>query len=252
MKSFLIRISISIFMMLSAMASVWAGGHSSQISYQLGDKNFAAHMEKTASPSKGTIFIIHDWDGLTDYEVGRAKMLAELGYDAVAIDLFGTDARLENRDDYRRETGALYQDRDAFRARIAAAIEAGKITASNIDNIIVMGYCFGGAGVLEAARAGIKANGFVSFHGGLTTPQGQDYSNTAGPVLILHGSADPVSGMDDLAALIGQLKDANIPHDAEIYGGARHSFTVNGSRDYDAEADAKSWDALTRFLARLG
>ncbi|NBX07618.1 MAG: dienelactone hydrolase family protein, partial [Proteobacteria bacterium] len=98
----------------------------------------------------------------------------------------------------------------------------------------------------------IQANGFVSFHGGLGTPDGQDYKKTTAPVLLLHGSADPVSGMDDLAALLNQLKEANIPHDAEVFGGARHSFTVPGSRDYDEQADKKSWDALQRFLARLG
>ena len=65
-------------------------------------------------------------------------------------------------------------------------------------------------------------------------------------------TSDPVSGMDDLAALLNQLKEANIPHDAEVFGGARHSFTVPGSRDYDEQADEKSWDALQRFLARLG
>ena len=75
---------------------------------------------------------------------------------------------------------------------------------------------------------------------------------TDAPVLLLHGSADPVSGMDDLAGLLQQLQTAGVPHDAEVFGGARHSFTVAGSRDYDAEADAKSWDALLRFLDRNG
>jgi dienelactone hydrolase len=58
--------------------------------------------------------------------------------------------------------------------------------------------------------------------------------------------------MEDLASLINQLKDAKVPHDAEVFGGARHSFTVQGSRDYDEQADQKSWDALKRFLARMG
>ena len=80
-----------------------------------------------------------------------------------------------------------------------------------------------------------------------TEPRKANYS----PVLLFHGSADPVSGMEDLASPINQAKDASVPHDAQIFGGARHSFTVQGSRDYDAQADQKSWDALQRFLARL-
>ena len=228
-----------------------AAGEATALTYQLGDKTFAAHVETAASPAKGTVFIIHDWDGLTDYEKSRAKMLSDLGFDAIAVDLFGVDAKLENRDDYKRETGALYKDRNQFRARIAAAIDASVNSATNREKIVIIGYCFGGAATLEAARAGLKADGFVSFHGGLKTPDGQDYSQTTAPVLVLHGSADPVSGMEDVAALINQLKDANVPHDAQIFGGARHSFTVQGSRDYDAQADQKSWDALQRFLARL-
>ena len=236
--------------LLSAPVS-FAAGEGTTLHYQPGEKTFAAHVETATSPAKGTVFIIHDWDGLTDYEKSRAKMLSDLGFDAIAVDLFGVDAKLENRDDYKRETGALYKDRTQFRARIAAAIDAGINSATNREKIVIIGYCFGGAATLEAARAGLKADGFVSFHGGLKTPDGQDYSQTTAPVLVLHGSADPVSGMEDVAALINQLKDANVPHDAQIFGGARHSFTVQGSRDYDAQADQKSWDALQRFLARL-
>ena len=168
------------------------------------------------------------------------------------MDLFGVDAKLDNRDDYGKQTGALYRNRAEFRARILAAVDAGKLAGVNTETIVIMGYCFGGAAVLEAARAGIQADGFVSFHGGLGTPEGQDYKKVTAPILLLHGSADPVSGMDDLASLLTQLKEANVPHDAEVFGGARHSFTVPGSRDYDEQADMRSWDALQRFLSRTG
>ncbi|MDB2390892.1 dienelactone hydrolase family protein [Alphaproteobacteria bacterium] len=236
---------------LNLIAPSWANGHGNHVDYAVGEKQFSAHLEKSVSASKGTIFIIHDWDGLTEYEKTRAKMLADLGFDAIAIDLFGVNAKLEGRDDYRRETGALYKDRNEYRARISAALDAGKTSGVNTENIVIIGYCFGGAAVLEAARAGMEVDGFVSFHGGLGTPEGQNYNQTSAPILLLHGSADPVSGMDDLAALLNQLKDANIPHDAEVFGGARHSFTVPGSRDYDSQADEKSWDALKRFLNRI-
>ena len=231
------------------MSSAFADGQA--IEYRVGEKLFSAYLEKSSMPSKGVVFIIHDWDGLGDYEKSRAKMLSDLGFDAVAMDLFGVEAKLDGRDDYRRETGALYRDRGEFRARISAAMEAGKRSGVNSERVVVLGYCFGGAATLEAARAGIEADGFVSFHGGLGTPEGQDYRATTGSVLLLHGTADPVSGMSDLALLLDQLEEADIPHDAEVYGGARHSFTVPGSRDYDARAERKSWAALQRFLAGL-
>ena len=243
---------LGIALFTSAMIpQAMAGGHGNALEYQVGDKTFSAHVEKAAAAPKGTIYIVHDWNGLDDYEKTRAAMLAEQGYNAVAIDLFGVGAKLEGRDDYRRETGALYKDRGEFRARLAAAINAGKSLGDGGKSFII-GYCFGGAAVLETARAGMSLDGYVSFHGGLGTPDGQDYSATKAPVLLLHGSADPVSGMEDLASLLNQLKEAGVPHDAEVFGGARHSFTVAGSRDYDADADARSWDALMRFLARNG
>ena len=178
-------------------------------------------------------------------------MLSDLGFDAIAVDLFGVDAELDSREDYKRQTGALYKDRSQLRARIAAATNNGTNSGTNSKKIVIIGYCFGEAATLEAARAGFKVNGFVSFHGGLKTPDGHDYTQTTAPILLLHGSADPVPGMEGVAALINQLKDAKVPHDAEIFVGARHSFTVQGSRDYDAQADQKSWKALERFLARL-
>ena len=245
----LILTAIAAFFQFSTTS--FADGHGSHVDYTVGEKKFSAHLKKSISASKGTVFIIHDWDGMNDYEKSRAKMLSDMGFDAIAVDLFGVDAKLDSRDDFRRETAALYSNRDEFRNRISAAVAAGKSSGVNSQKVVIIGYCFGGAAVLEAARSGIKANGFVSFHGGLKTPEGQDYIKTSAPVLLLHGSADPVSGMEDLALLINQLKDAQIPHDAEVYGGARHSFTVPGSRDYDEEADRKSWDALGRFLASL-
>jgi len=241
--------SILVFI-CAIVLSASADTNSVKINYSVGENQFSAHLENALSASKGTIFIIHDWDGLNDYEISRAKMLSEIGYDAIAIDLFGVNAKLESFEDYRRESGALYANRGEFRARINAALEVGKASDVNTENIIIMGYCFGGAGVLEAARAGMQADGFVSFHGGLSTPPGQDYSKTTGEILVLHGSADPVSGLKDLSSLLTHLKEDNIPHDAEIFGGARHSFTIPTSRDYDEKADQKSWDALLRFLNR--
>ena len=149
------------------------------------------------------------------------------------------------------ETGALYKDRTEFRARLTAAIDAGIKSGTNSEKIIIIGYCFSGAAKLEAARTVFKADGFVSFHGRLKTPDGQDHKQTTAPVLLLHGSANPVSGMENLARRINQLKDTIVLQDAQIFGGAWHSYTVQGSRDYDAQADQKSWDALQRFLARL-
>lgn len=233
-------------LVLTLPGAAFAAG--SNVDYTLGDLAFRGYLATPEGAPRGTVLIVHDWDGLTEYERARADKLAAEGFAAFAVDLFGVAETLEGPADYRRATGALYRDREAFRARLSAALDAAKAQPGTTSQAIIMGYCFGGAAVLEAARAALPLQGFVSFHGGLGTPDGQSYANTPAPVLILHGSADPVSGMVELATLIDELQTAGVPHNAEVYGGARHSFTVPGSRDYDAVADGKSWDALMRFL----
>jgi len=244
----LLPYAVSIGLALASPA--FAEGHGQSLDYSVEGKSFQAYVVSPSTPSKGKVFIVHDWDGLNDYEKGRANQLAALGYEAVALDLFGIDAILEGPEDYRRETGALYADRSAFRARLKTAVTAASGTFGADTKAFMIGFCFGGAATLEAARAGLDLDGFVSFHGGLSTPEGQDYAATKGPVLVLHGSADPASGMAALANLLDQLQAANIPHGAEVFGGARHSFTVMGSRDYDAAAEQGAWQAFMRFLEK--
>ena len=216
--------------------------------YSVGDTVFEGYVAMPEGEARGTVLIVHDWDGLNDHEIARADAMTEAGFVGVALDLFGRDAVLDGIDDYRRETGALYGNREEFRARIAAGAEAAGALANVPDQMVLTGYCFGGAAALEGARAGFDMAGFVSFHGGLDTPEGQDYSATTAPVLVLHGSADPVSGMADLAALMDELREAEVPHESRIFGGARHSFTVEGSNDWDPDANAKAEAALLEFL----
>lgn len=243
-------------MICSVLVAAGVGGAHADIvgephRYSVGDTTFEGYVAtntNTNAEPKGTVLIVHDWDGLTDYERRRAEMLAAQGYTAFAIDVYGADNRPTSTEENRAMSGALYSDRETFRERLLGSIaEADNITGAT-DGKVIMGYCFGGAAVLEAARAGAPVGGFVSFHGGLGTPEGQSYEGVEGPVLLLHGSADPVSGMADLASLLDELQAAGVDHAARVFGGARHSFTVFGSGDYDLEADQGSWSALSEFL----
>lgn len=218
--------------------------------YTVGDRIYEGYVAYNSDleTARGTVLIVHDWDGMTEYEERRAEMLAALGYTAFAIDVYGADEDPQGMDEYRALSGAMYQDRDAFRERLMGAIaEAANIPGAT-ETQVMIGYCFGGAAVLEAARAGADLAGFVSFHGGLGTPEGQDWSAATAPVMLFHGSADPVSGMADLAGLLDELQAAGVEHGAEIFGGARHSFTVWGSDDYLLSADQGSWTGFLDFL----
>ena len=218
------------------------------MTYQVDGQSYEGYY---ISPSDRAPFVllVHDWDGLTDYEIKRANMLADLGYAVFALDLFGAGVRPTEVKDKRQHTGELYQNRDKMRALMKAALNTAKNKGANIENAVVMGYCFGGAAVLELARSGAELKGFATFHGGLKTPQGQNYKNTRGKILIMHGSADTAITMDQFADLANELESAGVDHEMITYGGAQHAFTVFGGNRYQEAADKKSWRRFTEFLA---
>ena len=219
------------------------------VTYSVDGADFEGYGAAAKGSSKGLVLIIHDWDGLTDYEQKRAEMLAELGYDAFAVDLFGKGTRPMETDAKRAETGKLYSDRDRMRSLLLGGLaEARKLSAAPT---VVMGYCFGGAAVLEMARSGQAENvaGYATFHGGLATPAGQSYPAATPPLLIAHGGADTAITMDEVAGLSKDLEAAGVTYEIQVYSGAPHAFTVFDSQAYRETADRESWQAFQDFLA---
>jgi dienelactone hydrolase len=233
-------------MLLVSTAAFGAAG--TVVNYEINGQSYEGYY---ISPSENAplVLLIHDWDGLTDYEVKRANMLADLGYAVFALDLFGAGVRPTEVKDKRQHTGELYKDREKMRALMKGALETAKSKGANIENAVAMGYCFGGAAVLELARSGANLKGFATFHGGLKTPDGQDYTKTQGKILVMHGSADKAITMDQFAALTNELEATGVTHEMITYGGAPHAFTVFGSDRYQEAADKKSWKRFTEFLA---
>lgn len=205
----------------------------------------------TPAPDAPLVLLLHDWDGLTDYEIRRADMLAGQGYAVFAADLFGQGKRPTTLADKRAHTGELYQDREKLRALMQGALQAARGLGANTRKAVAMGYCFGGAAVLELARSGADLEGFATFHGGLGTPEGQTYDRAKGAYLIQHGTADSHISMAQFAALAEALEAADLPHSMTTYGGAPHAFTVFGQDSYRADADTQSWSALLGFLDAL-
>jgi len=239
------HVLMTVFFLL-ASAAVCAAGQS--VSYQVNGQRFEGYFV-SPSPKAPLILLVHDWDGLTDYEVRRADMLADMGYGVFAADLFGAGIRPTEEKDKRRYTGELYEDREKMRALLRGALEAAKSQGGDTLHAVAMGYCFGGSAVLEFARSGADLKGFVCFHGGLSTPPGQDYSKTKGKLLILHGTADASVSMDEFAQLAARLEEKGVSHEMITYGGAPHAFTVFGSDRYREDADRKSWKRFGEFLA---
>lgn len=235
---------LSMFLSIFSMMSFATG---STVTYQVNGQDYEGYFVN-AGKEAPLVLLIHDWDGVTEYEIKRAQMLAALGYSVFAADLFGKGVRPTVDDDKKRHIGALYEDRQKMRDLMNGALaEAAKLGASN-KSTVAMGYCFGGAAVLELARSGTDLKGYVSFHGGLTTPKGQSYAQTKGRILVLHGGADSMISMNDFATLANELEAANIANEMISYGGAPHAFTVFGSERYREEADRLSWARFTAFL----
>lgn len=238
----------TLFLLIVITLSAAAEGHF--VTYTAGDAQYEGYYTG-AKRSKALVILVHDWDGLTDYEVKRAEMLKKEGYAAFAIDLFGKGNRPTETEDKRALTGALYGDRKKMRMLLNAGIKAAEKEYGKSGSIVAAGYCFGGAAVLELARSGISLNGFVTFHGGLTTPEGQDYSQTKGRLLILHGTADESISMEDFAGLARELEENGIVHEMITYSGAPHAFTVFDSPRYRNDADSKSWERFLGFLREV-
>lgn len=237
----------TILSILIAATTATAGAGGKAVSYQVNGESFEGYYV-TPSPQAPLVLLVHDWDGLTDYEVQRATMLADLGYAVFAVDLFGAGVRPTEVQDKRRLTGELYKDRKRMRALLYGALESAKSKGAHISNAVAMGYCFGGAAVLELARSGADLKGFATFHGGLVTPDGQDYSKTKGKMLVMHGTADTSVPMDQFAKLAAELEAAGISHEMITYSGAPHAFTVFGTERYRKDADVKSWRRFSAFL----
>jgi dienelactone hydrolase len=239
---------VTLFLIVMMSSFAYASGET--VTYEVNGEPFEGYF---VSPSANAplVLLIHDWDGLTDYEIQRANMLGELGYAVFAADLFGAGVRPTTVEENQRLTGELYQDRQRMRTLIQGALESAQSKSPNAPYAVAMGYCFGGTAVLEFARSGANLQGFVTFHGGLEIPEGQDYSKTKGQFLILHGTADTSVTMEHFAALANELEEKGIPHEMITYSGAPHAFTVFGSDRYREDADKKSWKRFTEFLSEL-
>jgi dienelactone hydrolase len=196
--------------------------------YRIGDQEFEgylAHPVKTDGRGPA-IMIVHDWMGAGDFGRDRANVLAQRGYVAFAIDLYGKGVRPTNSEEAGKLAGALYKDRALMRARLQGAL-AELVKRPDVDpkRVGIMGFCFGGSAALELARSGADIRAVVSFHGGLTTPDPADAKNIKAKLLILHGALDPLVPPADVAAFMTEMNAAKIPYRLVVYPGAVHAFT---------------------------
>lgn len=205
-----------------------------------------------------SVLVVHQWTGPSDYEKMRAEQLAILGYNVFVLDIYGKDVRPQPPES-GKEAGKYKENRALFRKRLEAGLQVLRgLPQTDPDRIAAIGYCFGGTGVLELARAGADIEGVVSFHGGLGTPTPEEAKNIDCEVLVLHGADDPYVPPAEVEAFHREMKAADVDYEFVAYPGAVHSFTQKMAGDdpskgsaYQAEADAKSWEAMKAFFAKI-
>lgn len=224
-------------------------------------KGYLAYDESIKGKRPG-VLVVHEWWGLDDYARKRARMLAGLGYTALAVDMYGEGKVATHPDDAGKFASELMKNFDVAKARFMTAMDFLK-QQETIDptRIAAIGYCLGGGVVLNLAREGVDLKGVASFHGGLTAVNPAQPGSVKTKILVLNGGADKFTTPEQIKAFKQEMKAAGVDFKFISYPGAMHSFT-NPEADvwgkkfnlpvaYNANADKKSWGELKKFLKTI-
>lgn len=238
--------------------------HAEDIGYQAAGtslKGYLAYDEQAKGPRPG-ILVVHEWWGQNEFPRRRARMLAEMGYTALALDMFGEGRTADNPDDAAKLATGVMQNWEDSKARFLAALDLLK-NHSTVDakQVAAIGFCFGGGVALQMAREGADLDAVVSFHGSLGTERPAQSGEVKAKLLVLHGGADPFVDDGQLIAFKNEMEQAGADYRIVVYGGAKHAFTNpdatgNGEKfglplAYDETADRKSWEEMEELFQKL-
>lgn len=208
------------------------------------------------------IVVVHEWWGLNDYARRRARELAQLGYAALAIDMYGDGKHTEHKSEAMEMMHGASSDSKVSAARALAGLDLLKAQPEvDAKKTAAIGYCFGGKIVLDMARQGMDLAGVVSFHGSLATTTPAQKGKVKARVLVLNGEADKFIPASDIETTKQEMKNAGADFTFVNYPGAKHAFTSTDAdrlgREngmdiaYDPVADKDSWKRMQDFLTRL-
>lgn len=231
----------------------YSGDSISMNGYVVYDENI-----KGARPA---ILVVHEWWGLNDYAKMRARELAKLGYIAMALDMYGDGKQADNPDSAGKLATPFYMNPQMAKTRFDAAL-AKLLTYSQADasKTAAIGYCFGGAQVLNMAKLGDNLKGVVSFHGNLNVvPANKDLLKAQ--ILVCHGAADPFVPQAEADQFKKQMDSIGAKYTFKAYEGASHAFTnpnatamgakFNIPIKYNAAADTASWNDMKDFFSTI-
>lgn len=223
-------------------------------------KGYIAYDENIEAKRPG-IIVVHEWWGHNDYTRKRADMLAELGYTAIAIDMYGDGKQAAHPGDAGKFSGMVMSNMPAAKARFNAALEQLKNHPSvDPDKIAAIGYCFGGSVVLTMANAGMDLDAVAAFHSGVQLPV-MPSSDLKAKVLVCNGAEDPFVSPESIAAFTKAMDSVEADYQYIAYEGAVHAFTSKGADSlgkkfdlplaYQEKADKASWEELQELLNQV-
>jgi len=223
-------------------------------------KGYVAYNEEQEG-KRPAIIVVPEWWGCGEYVRIRARMLAELGYIAIAVDMYGDGKIANNPGEAQAFAGVFYKDPALGKSRIEAAIKKiSSYAQTDVNKLGAIGYCFGGSMVLNAAKLGMDFKGVVSFHGGLAgVPAAPGV--TKAKILVCHGGADKFVSDGDIKNFKDNLDAVKVTYAFNSYDGATHAFsnpdaTATGKKfsmpiEYNEAADKQSWKDMKEFLGKV-
>jgi len=208
------------------------------------------------------VLVVHEWWGLNDYSRNRARMLAELGYTALALDMYGDGKTANHPEDAQKFAGAIFNNVKMGEARFLAAYNFLKDQETvDPNNIAAVGYCFGGAVVLQMARIGMDLKAVASFHGGIQAITPAEEGKVKAFVLVCNGADDPFTTKEQIDAFKKEMDSAKVQYEFVNYPGAIHSFTnpaadsvgkkFNMPLAYNEKADKESWQEMKKVFNKV-
>ena len=221
------------------------------IAYKDGSQKLNGLVTSNAGKKLPGVLILPAWKGIDNEAKNAALQLEKQGYIAFVADIYGEGNIPADNAAAAKIAGQYKQDYKAYQQRITAALEELKKQGANTDKIAVMGYCFGGTGALEAARAGLPVAGVVSIHGGLA--KGIDRLNVPikTKVLVENPADDESVKPEDLSNLITELKTGKTDWQIITYANSKHTFTSPESPDYNEMMAKRAWNHTLMFLKEI-
>lgn len=205
------------------------------------------------------ILVVHEWWGHNDYARKRTDMLAELGYVAIAVDMYGDGKTASHPNDAGKFSGMVMQNIDGAKARFVAAMEALKSNPKVDSNrIAAIGYCFGGSVALSMANLGLDLDAVAAFHSGVQLPVQPQQGGVKAKILVCNGADDGFIAEGSAEAYQKAMEEAGAEVEYISYEGAKHSFTSPEADSlgnafslplaYNEKADNDSWAKLQALL----